>query len=91
MYWAKRRINNAAAKCSREARRVKDFQTLLRTLLLKRQNDYLIEEVIKHKNTIKTLVFALKILMESTSKFQTTLPIIQIILNKLSNEYKSVT
>ena len=89
MYWSKRRKNNSDAARSREARRRKEFQTHLLTVLLKRKNDYVSEEVIKYKNTIKSLVSVLKIQMESMNKLKTTLHIIHI-LSKLSNEHKSV-
>lgn len=46
-YWARRRKNNMAAKRSREARRVKENQIVLRASYLEKENSALKEEVAK--------------------------------------------
>ena len=58
-YWERRRKNNVAAKRSRDARRIKENQIVLRAAYLEKENNVLKEEVVglkKDNMSLKSVV-----------------------------------
>ena len=54
-YWARRRKNNMAAKRSRDARRMKENQVVLRATFLERENEMLRKQLDDLKRETKML------------------------------------